>query len=288
MLLILRVENGPGAGRNCTLRSGQRVRVGSTARADFSVPTDLAMADEHFEIWAGSDRCTLQTCGSATVQLNGIEASQGDLTNGDKIVAGSSTFAISLEGGVSKTFETEAEGSAEETPVTSGFVNIEQNDAAAICSHLKLSPPAAALAQPGLTPAAYVDVLQAEGLARDALYFMAAALPAKLAVDWACQCMARSAGESPPLAAAQLWAAEPSDDALQAAVAAAELDGPATPTGFLAMAVGYTGELAPNVPAPPGLLGKAIKGALELAVAGDDALRDDFLAAAINIAQPEV
>ncbi len=287
MLVILRVESGPSAGKNCTLRSGQRVKVGSTARADFSVAGDMALAPEHFEISASNNSCTLTTINNAAAQLNDVPVSQTDLTSGDRIIAGSSTFSITIEGTANSRGAVEEQAVEPTAPVSSGYENVQECSAANICEQANLPASSIALLEDGMTPAEFVTTLRSNGHTLNAIRFLAAGLSSQDAVAWAARCLLPFAGDSAALQAAIQWAEEPSDQTMQQVRTAVDADGPSSAAGYLAQAVTYTAELAPDVPPPSSLLPATLSGALELAVAGDSGLLEQFLNEGIATAAPE-
>jgi hypothetical protein len=91
------------------------------------------------------------------------------------------------------------------------------------------------------------------------LRLVARTLSKREAVWWACQCVRQVYGPEPParvttaLAAAEAWAAEPSEEHRRAAFAAAEAAGTGTPAGCAAVAAFWSGGSLgpPNVPAIP-------------------------------------
>ncbi|WZP00787.1 hypothetical protein EP7_002438 [Isosphaeraceae bacterium EP7] len=120
-----------------------------------------------------------------------------------------------------------------------------------------------ALADPGLAPPAFVNLLAGKGLHTEAIKALAHAIPPREAVWWACLCVRRAAGlgKTPPReqidaqAAAEAWVSDPSEPNRRAAQAAADLAGLATPAGCAAVAAFWSGGSLgpPDVPAiPPG------------------------------------
>src|SRR5207253_9900463 len=103
--------------------------------------------------------------------------------------------------------------------------------AADVAKALTLSDPAKALLTPALTPRQYFDILHAVPLSEDAVRFLAAALPRREAVWWACLCTRQTLGNPAPDAAAKAVAAaekrvkDPSEPNRRNAGAAAELAG---------------------------------------------------------------
>jgi hypothetical protein len=137
----------------------------------------------------------------------------------------------------------------------------------------ELSDEAMALLQPDLDPRSYVDRLTAGKLYRDAVQFLAHALPKREAVWWAWVAARRGSGEKPPpkiaaaLSAVETWISQPSDENRRAAKAAGEKAEYRTPAGCVGLAVFLSGGslAAPGGPeVPPGeyLSAKMVAGAV--------------------------
>jgi hypothetical protein len=145
---------------------------------------------------------------------------------------------------------------------------------------LELSAEARAALVPGHTPRQYLDVLLQLSHQEDAIRFLAAALPKREAVWWACLCLREALPAPwPPAAvsaveAAERWVKEPRDANRRSARDAAEAAGWGTPPGCVAAAAFWSGgSLAPaNLPAVQPrdeLTPVGVAGALLLAAAID-------------------
>lgn len=99
MRIIVLIEWGPRRWHKAILEPGRRLRVGRNERADFVVPHDEEMSGLHFELtWDGS-RCELSDLASARgTVLNGERVASGEVSHGDWIQAGETTFSIYFEG----------------------------------------------------------------------------------------------------------------------------------------------------------------------------------------------
>ena len=137
----------------------------------------------------------------------------------------------------------------------------------------ELSEPALALLRPELEPRAFVELLTEKKLYRDAVQFLAHALPKREAVWWAWVAARRASGGDPPpkiaaaLAAVEKWISQPSDENRRAARAAGEKAEFRTPAGCVGLAVFMSGGslAAPGAPeVPPGeyLSAKVVGGAV--------------------------
>jgi hypothetical protein len=141
------------------------------------------------------------------------------------------------------------------------WAKVTAKSAAEVCKLCTLGDEAKALARDGQTPKQLFDLLLAKPLHLDAIRLLAAALPKREAVWWACLCARQAHGANPPakvaaaLGAAEKWAADPSEENRRATQPAAEGAEMKTPAGCAAMAAFWSGgSLAPpHVPAvPPG------------------------------------
>lgn len=156
------------------------------------------------------------------------------------------------------------------------LVKIKAATAAEVCAAYEPAEAARTLLRPGTPPEAFLQALNERQFYHDAVQFLAHALPQREAVWWACLCAGAALGEEPPaeqgtaLAAAKAWVYEPRQENCHAAMAAAEAAGFDTAAGWAAVAAFWSGETlapadVPAVPPTPGLVGKAVAGAVILA-----------------------
>ena len=126
------------------------------------------------------------------------------------------------------------------------------------------------------SPLAYLMGLAEAGHLPDATSFLAAALPRREGVWWACRCIRSILGATgstkteAALAAAEAWTASPGDLNRRKAMAAAEAVGFVDPAGCAALAVFLSGgSIVPpqlkEVPPPSGSCARALAGAVQLA-----------------------
>jgi hypothetical protein len=172
--------------------------------------------------------------------------------------------------------------------------------AAEVCRHEALSADLGALTRPNQTAGQFLtELLKTSDFPR-ATQFLAAALPKRAAVWWACQCVRESHASAGPsaeaaLRAAERWAGEPTDEHRRAAFAAAEAAGVATPAGCAALAAFLSdGSLAPPdvaaVPPAEHLTASAVAGAVMLAAVAGQPERaaqrfEKFLALGTDVAR---
>ena len=147
---------------------------------------------------------------------------------------------------------------------------------AEVCRRFKLEDEAGKLLQPQMTARQFLDALIQKQLFIDAVRFLAHALPKREAVWWACVCARQVSGPTiapavaAALAAAEKWAADPSEENRRAAMPAAEAAEMGTPAGCAAMAAFFSGgslapPTAPVVPPAEHFTGSSVAGAVLLA-----------------------
>jgi hypothetical protein len=154
--------------------------------------------------------------------------------------------------------------------------------AAEVARLVELEEEAGAMLRPGMTPAQYLEALVGASLFPDAVKFLAAALPKRESVWWACVCsrLALPPDSPPPvvqaLVAAEKWVYEPTEPNRRAAEAAGEATGFASPPSCAATAAFWSGPsiAAPDSPAPvppaEGLAARGVAGAVMLAAVQKD------------------
>jgi len=159
---------------------------------------------------------------------------------------------------------------------------------------------AASLLEPDMPPMSYFEKLVSEGLMQDAVRFLAAALPPREAVWWACTCARQTLPEDAApaddaaLTAADTWVYTPNEDNRRAASASADATGLDTAAGWAAMAAFWSGGSIsepdlPSVEPDPKIFPVAVWGAVILATVqsepqlADDRYRD-FIACGLDIA----
>ncbi|TVS08484.1 MAG: FHA domain-containing protein [Planctomycetaceae bacterium] len=265
VLLTLEATQGAAAGRTVIVRDGQTVQVGRSRWADLCLDEDPQLSEVHFELQCDWKGCRIRDLQSASgTFVNDAKVDVAPLQSGDSVVAGTTTFTVSIEGEDQAAGElvAGAEGAAAPTA-----------PAAVYCRDLDWSEPAQQLLQEDLPPADYLDRLIAADLLPDAVRFLAAWLPKPAAVAWACGCVRSVLGESlgpsdqAALDAAEAWAAEPEESKRRAAEAAAETCQYTGPAASVALAAFWSeGSLAPPdlapVPPPETATAKAVTGAL--------------------------
>ena len=163
-----------------------------------------------------------------------------------------------------------------------------------------MSDEARQLIEPEMAPSPYLAQLIERSMMIDAIRFLAAALPGREAVWWACVC-AREALPSTTnqavaaaLGAAEGWVYGPSEESRRAAQVAADAAKLDNPSSWAAMAAFWSGGSitapdAPSVAPSEALLPAAVAGAILLAAVQTDPRLADaryraFIASGIDIA----
>ena len=182
---------------------------------------------------------------------------------------------------------------------TSTLASDSKKTAAELCADVDLGKEARELLTPEDNPRQFVQRLMEHDLLLDTIRVVARALSKPVAVRWACSCAVQASGERAKVpdascvAAAERWAAEPSEENRRAAMAAAAATDYGTPGAWAAAAAGWAGgSLAPPevplVPPPDHLTAHAVAGAVTLAAASDpeqlETRQIAFLHAALDLA----
>lgn len=156
------------------------------------------------------------------------------------------------------------------------------DEAAALVELAELGDEAAESLKPGMQPREFVLALREAGREADSIKALAHALPAREAVWWACRCLRAGAAPAPDslearaIDLAEQWTREPGDELGREAYAIAQEIGFDTPQAWAATATHWAGSnMNPNpdvppLPPPPGLVGKAVNGAIGLCAVSDD------------------
>ncbi|MCA9049102.1 MAG: hypothetical protein KDA89_10270, partial [Planctomycetaceae bacterium] len=157
--------------------------------------------------------------------------------------------------------------------VTKGFVAAGSSE---VLQRFKLTEAIAAAPKDDTeTPAEFARRLLKEGEPNDCLDFLARALPKRLGVWWAVQCIESADAQTKSidndiLAAVRRWITKPTDDSRRAAMNLAQESGMETAAAWAAVgafwshgSMGPVGQ--PDVPAADEMAGKAVAGAVILA-----------------------
>ena len=101
MQLLLKVLSGSQQGTKISLRDGQVVQIGRTEWAEVSFPDDVQMSSIHCAVECREDSCKIRDLKSTNgTYINGEKISESLLSDGDEIRAGTTLFAVQIEGPV--------------------------------------------------------------------------------------------------------------------------------------------------------------------------------------------
>lgn len=100
MHLFLTIETGPEAGRQIELRPDESLEVGRGAPAQLAIAADRFMSRRHLTFTCEGGAWRVCDCNSRNgLFLNGEPIHEAPLCNGDRILAGSTTFWVRFEPG---------------------------------------------------------------------------------------------------------------------------------------------------------------------------------------------
>src|SRR4051812_9321676 len=95
METVLRVTSGPYEGQEYLVGRDGTFVVGRSSRVPFSMPHDLALSREHFQVENFPPVCHLVDLGSTNgTKVNGLRVERVLLREGDVVSAGGSRFTI--------------------------------------------------------------------------------------------------------------------------------------------------------------------------------------------------
>lgn len=98
MRVILQAESGGRTGHRIWLGANQRVFVGATEWAEFTVPGDPQLGDVQFVMESDYHRCRIRNlhCSRALL-VNGKPISEQTLVDGDIVIAGNTQFSVGIQ-----------------------------------------------------------------------------------------------------------------------------------------------------------------------------------------------
>lgn len=107
--VVLEARSGPSSGFRLWIRPGQRVTVGRTDAADFSLKRDHRISGKHFALECQATQCLIRDLKSANgTWLNGQKIEQAVLEDGMLVTVGTTELRVTIE----------TEPSPEKTPET--------------------------------------------------------------------------------------------------------------------------------------------------------------------------
>jgi Domain of unknown function (DUF4123)/Inner membrane component of T3SS, cytoplasmic domain len=98
MPIFIEVQTGPCKGQRTQLHPGRTLRVGRTSKSDLTFAGDSLMSGVHFALQCSENGCSIRDLNSLNgTSLNGQKVTQSALRHGDTILAGATTFLLSIE-----------------------------------------------------------------------------------------------------------------------------------------------------------------------------------------------
>jgi hypothetical protein len=95
--LILEVKEGPVAGQQVVVRTGETKRIGrAAAQSDFALPQDTFMSGLHFTVDCSAQGCRLTDKSRNGTFLNGAKVAEAMLASGDEVRSGKTVFSVRL------------------------------------------------------------------------------------------------------------------------------------------------------------------------------------------------
>lgn len=298
MSWFLRVQDGEKFRDAAVLSEGDSLIVGRAETADVAFPHDGEMSSRHVSLTVRDGQFLFSDLHSTNgTFLNGEPATEGTLAPGAMLQCGLTIFAV--ESGQPSNDRaipvaaarlespTVATGTApskapphsetsvplpEELLLSQGFA---AESAADVVDRFKLKAQLAVMPHDGEAPGPFAQRLLESGDDNDCLTFLAYALPKRLSVWWAVNCLRSEDGllaaeDASIIEAVEGWIAEPSDVSRRKAMELAEAGGMDTAAAWAAVSAFWShGSMGPKeqppVPAGDELAGKALSGAVILA-----------------------
>jgi hypothetical protein len=267
----------PLENRRRVLRTGERLRVGTSEWMDWRLPASSELAAEHFEVIYQTDLSVSPLSGSISM-IDGTPIESSVALSASEMLAGPCKFF----------FEATFPDGALATPPVDGPSSMtsprcmwpeKQRD----IDLGKLSLPAATAIQSCETPKVAVAKLVEQSLYEDAMRLIAATLDAREAVSWCLNCLRNaslvaSSGDSECIMRLVAWQKEPTESMRLQVANAIDWKNSSSPWTWLQAAVAWTGgSLAPVdvavVPPPRGMVVSALIATMQLASCQTDLQR---------------
>lgn len=279
------------------LNEGQSVVVGRSTEADVTCPRDTAMSSRHLRVMIQDGTCQINDLNSANGSfINEEKIDTGQLNPGDQLRCGQTHFQLESTEGTPASPITATENPASTSATTAAPVatvtavavataelpeELQKSDgfvaktATAIVEEFELSPLIETAPDKGETPEQFATRLLQADDPSPVLKFLAAALPKRLGVWWAVQCVQRDetltdGPDGELLKLVTEWVLHPDDRMRRAAFEQAQELGMQSAACWCAVSAFWaTGSMAPlgqpEVPAGTEMAGRAISGATQLA-----------------------
>lgn len=305
---FLKVKDGKGFRDVAALRDARQVVIGRATNVDLSFPDDFEMSSRHARVLVANGVCVVEDLQSTNgTFLNDERIDRGELGAGQVLRCGGTVFVVEREGDAGATSSASASpavrtvaspvagaagaagahdhkhaasgaassgegGIPEEALMLRGYV---AGSAAEVIERFKLAAIIETKPLDGESTEAFARRCAKNSASNDCLHFLARALPKRLGIWWAIQCLRdvnAVAGPLDPqiLDAAEKWVQAPSEKLRREVMKLAEAAETSTAASWTGIAIFWIhGSMAPPeapvIPAGPELSGKALSGSVILA-----------------------
>lgn len=100
MYAVLEIVSGPQQGRRYAVQPGETLTVGRHAQAKLAVREDALLSNVHYALECDAQHCRLRDLNSRFgTKVNGARVTEAVLRDGDRVVAGGTTFVVRIVGG---------------------------------------------------------------------------------------------------------------------------------------------------------------------------------------------
>ncbi len=253
MLVVLRIISASEPGRHVQIRGDQVLKVGRSGWADLCIAGDSKLLDIHFTVQATADGCIVESLDKRGPTLvNGKPISSIVVYDGDLIEAGSTKFQLTIEGGASKPSEPPPEEKKSTNPTGDTATAAAALGLVGVCAYLEFADDIKPLASAATDGDELINQLVLKKKYQDAIRLRAYLLDKRQAVFWASLCLKEVSDVLPsdqdaPLAAAEAWVKEPTEERRRASEKAAADSKYSGPGATLALSAFWSdGSLSPE------------------------------------------
>jgi pSer/pThr/pTyr-binding forkhead associated (FHA) protein len=290
MTWFLQQQDKDGSRDAASFLEDHPVVIGRSSTADVPVPRDDMMSSQHASLKIIEGECQFTDLGSTNgTFLNEERVAEGILKPTDQLRCGATVFRVesserplvSEQPGatpVPNSSPTTPADASETVPVSPGLkqcTGFVAESAADVIAQFDLGEVLSESPDNGETATDFAGRLLSSEEPTDSFKFLAAALPKRLSVWWAVQCIRSEEGlateaDTEVLHVVSEWVAAPNDEIRRQSMQLAEDIGMKTPAAWAAVAAFWSdGSMSPadqpEVPAPGNMAAQAVAGAVTLA-----------------------
>ncbi|MGC1276224.1 MAG: FHA domain-containing protein, partial [Planctomycetaceae bacterium] len=232
MSVVLEIIAGPATGVRATVAAGASLRVGRNGDNDVVVADDPTMSRWHFELHCDGSECVVRDLNSRSgTFVNGRKiVAEESVKDQDELKAGQSRFRLRIDresaaGNNAIDENAVSPDRRPSSPSETGFgssngfrgrIPLRNEQIETTLGRARLEPDVSRRVATGKGVEEIIATLTEAGLIADAIKLVAAAMPPRCAVRWACRCVRRDAAPSDTdasaLAAAERWVAAPTEE----------------------------------------------------------------------------